>query len=276
MNNFLGGGLGFSSNAIPPVFPFGAADNGLSVNGINDHIQLGDPIAFPGPADFLDDRIINMHGFTFEQFHENQAGFENWAFIQQDNFMFMQDQVTRQKVIYWTVDFSGNTGQFIGNDRLEPGWVPPFLMLGDTTTGLINRLQLNANDAMEMKSDATSYALAFFSSGNVAAQPAGAVDPGYKFTVNGAGNNKLMQAVESGGQFLNLDAGALLYQFGDIGNVNLGLRMSLNDNTGIADFSNTALNAVFSINGNAGASGTFTTVDLKTVTVTGGLITSIV
>lgn len=44
----------------------------------------------------------------------------------------------------------------------------------------------------------------------------------------------------------------------------------------IFDVSNNALNAAYSINGNLGASGTFTTADAKTVTVEGGLITAIV
>jgi hypothetical protein len=42
------------------------------------------------------------------------------------------------------------------------------------------------------------------------------------------------------------------------------------------DVSNFGLTAAYSVNGNIGVSGTFTTVDLKTVTVEGGIITSIV
>ncbi len=273
MNNFLGGGLGFSSNVLASAFAPGSARNGLSVDPTG-HIVLGDPLATPGPADLLDDRIIDMQGFTFRQFHHNQAGFDNWAFTQEDNFMYMRDEVTQKKVIYWTVDFSGNTGQFIGNDRTEPGWVAPFILMSDTGTGLFGRLIFNANNAMELTDSNPSNALALFLSGNAAVQPAGAADPGYKFTVNGAGNAQVMQVLV-GTQFLNLDALNLLYQYGDIGGTNFGLHLSLNDNTGIADFSNTALNAVLSVNGNPGITGTFDVSVTPNVTVEGGIITSI-
>jgi hypothetical protein len=51
--------------------------------------------------------------------------------------------------------------------------------------------------------------------------------------------------------------------------------IEIDDSTNTVDIRNNALNSSLSINGNPGASGTFTTVDLKTVVVEGGLITSI-
>lgn len=65
-------------------------------------------------------------------------------------------------------------------------------------------------------------------------------------------------------------------KLGDISVSGNGLVETINDAAGSHDVSNTAGNAVYSVNGNAGASGTFTTTDGKTVTVVGGIVTSIV
>jgi hypothetical protein len=97
----------------------------------------------------------------------------------------------------------------------------------------------------------------------------------------------------SGGMFLNLQGlgatiesslGSVLalfpagsYALGNVsGAIGNGSHFIIDDTTGIADLANTALTAAYSINNVPGVSGFFTTTDLKTVTVQGGIITSIV
>lgn len=70
-----------------------------------------------------------------------------------------------------------------------------------------------------------------------------------------------------------LDQSAGEYKIGDINGNTKGLRMFIDDNNDIVDFSNTALTATLSINGNVGFTGTVTPV--TSITVVGGLVTAV-
>lgn len=78
------------------------------------------------------------------------------------------------------------------------------------------------------------------------------------------------------GRRLFLNGAARQYSLGDEEQVNGGTRITVDDNTGTLNIDNVAHNAKVNMNGVDGASGTFTTNDGKTVTVDGGIITSIV
>jgi hypothetical protein len=72
------------------------------------------------------------------------------------------------------------------------------------------------------------------------------------------------------------DFANLQVQVGDVNGQGNGTVVSVTDSNGSLELNNTAGNAKYSIDGSDGVNGTFTTVDLKTVTVKGGLIVSIV
>lgn len=299
---------------IQPGFPGNAADNGLSVDPLTTHIVLGDPLGATGPANLLNSREIFLDAFTLRLTQRNTSGFSDWQTEWQNNFLLIHGVGNNSNVLFST-DFPGNTGIYISNDRSAGGWVPPFIILQDSILGNFGRLQFSANDAMEITDATPTHAFAFFQSGNAAIQPAGLADPGFRFTITGIPAQPLMQIsnpagllllvdpstaaykfgdiansmhlnIDAGnttaefrnpaGRFLSLNANADFYEIGDLDILGAGTRLSINNAAGTVDFSNAALTAAFSINGNPGASGNFTTVDLKTVTVIGGIITSIV
>lgn len=316
MGNSKGSGLfGARSRTAPPsTFPAGAADNGLSVDPVTGHIVLGDPLGATGPADLLNSREIFLDAFTLRITQRNTSGFSNWQTEWQNNFLLVHGVGNNSNILFST-DFPGNTGIYISNDRTAGGWVPPFIILQDSILGNFGRLQFSANDAMELTDATPSHAFAFFQSGNAAIQPSGLPDPGFRFTIAGQPAQPLMQVINAGGTLFLIDPSAAAYKFGDINNnvfLNIdaansradiqiaGFRMlNLDQNNGLfqigdidnssngtrftienannkGDLTNSTLSAFYAINGNAGVSGSFTTVDLKTVTVEGGIITAIV
>ena len=318
------GSLSFSQkNAIAgggPPFQLNSAYNGLSVDPVTGQIVLGDDLGFTGPADLVSDREIAMQGNTLQLSQLNTFGFSNWRFNIEPNFMAIADTGGIGSYMLWSVDFAGNTGQFIGNNRASAGWSPPFIAIQNTDVGgTFGRLQFSGQDAMEMTDAGPTNAIAIFPTGDVAVQQSGLADPNYKFFVlnNGTlgGQMRVQNAAatlfeindstgfyqlgdisnNTGGSFLsindpgavitmnilnsrvlNLDRSGQIYQIGDIDVLNNQTIFTIDDTASTGDLSSSASNAAFSINGNTGASGTFTTVDLKTVTVEGGIITLIV
>lgn len=224
----MGWQLNHRTITVPP-FPANAADNGLSVDPGSGHIVLGNDLGFPGTADLLNDREISLSQHTLQLSQFNIHGFDNWKLSLFDNFMSMQDTNTGTKNIYWTVDFAGNTGMFVGNDRTEAGWIPPFILLSDTGTNTFGRLQFSAQDAIEMANAGGGNALALFQSGNAAVQPGGNIDPGYKFFVDGVGANGQMRVETSGFPFFLIDNGNSLYQLGDINASANGSHITIDD-----------------------------------------------
>lgn len=84
-------------------------------------------------------------------------------------------------------------------------------------------------------------------------------------------------ATTQGADLLALDLQSDTYGIGDVAGAGAtGIGLFLDGPLNFAMFDNIAHNLRLGINGSVGASGNFTTVDLKTVTVDGGLIVSIV
>lgn len=234
MSNTGQGSLTFSQkNAVAgggPPFQLNSAYNGLSVDTITGQIVLGDDLGFGGPADLVSNREIRLQGRTLQLSQLNTLGFDNWRFNIENNFMAIADTVSAQKYMLWSVDFAGNTGQFIGNARSEAGWAPPFIAIQNTDPGgLFGRIQFAGNDAMEMTDSGPANAVAIFpNTGNVAVQPSGAIDPGYKFFVRGTGGPQTRVDVAGFPLFI-IDSTVSLYQLGDIGGGSNGTFLSIDD-----------------------------------------------
>lgn len=263
------GNLGIQQHpqTVPP-FPANAADNGVSVDPVSKKIVLGDEYTstFGGLAQLLNSRQIYLAGFSIN-FLSDPAGVQGQVQIDAQNINVM--------------DFlTGNTVRVV----TDPAFAD-IVLVG-----------LAANPSVQFLTAAaiTDFILRNNSGSLVATTPGGQRYLALNRTANqfsigdlDTTNNGIFLIVDDNGKQIGMqdtngnavalfDLNTFFVSLGDLGGTATGLQFLVDVTNQRLNVTNTALNAKYAVNNNDGASGTFTTVDLKTVTVEGGIITAIV
>lgn len=228
------------------MFPAGAADNGLSVDGVSGHIVLGDPAGFTGPANLLNNREIDLDAFSLRFSQRNTSGFDDWFTRWNNNFLEL-GSVNGLQGMALSVDYAGNTGIYISNDQGTTGWIPPFIFF-DNGSSEFGRVHFTDNDAVELSNFTRSTALAYFAaSGNVAIQNAEDTDPSRRLYVQGNGLSELLEMIDSGSnRWLFIDDIVGTAALGDFDNGTFGTFISIDSTaartiTAVAGGTNTML-----------------------------------
>lgn len=269
--NFGQGNIGFVTKAVPagPPFPATSADNGLSVDAVTGRIVLGNDY-FSGvtTGQLLNNREIYMNNNVF-RFYDDFAG--NLNHIQFDTnarHIVIEDSLTGITAEM----IGGPTGagfQANGNSSVFPG-AEGKLTLVDFA---------NPSDFWHVRNLASEFFItnaALFNFFNITGTNAHVGD------LDGLNNGLRLDLDDSAdlaairdnlGELLTLDRSTGLYSIGDVlAGVN-GNIFTVDDTTGVFAFTNTALTAALSINGNAGFTGTVTPVN--SITVEGGIVTAV-
>jgi hypothetical protein len=227
------GSLGIGHRTqVGAPFPASSAENGLSVDPVTGAIVLGSDTATPVPGQLLSDRRIEMDGNDFS-FTDNTGG--TWDILDLD--------VSADNYMF------GRRGVFQTGCFMEVRAAgPEIALVMSQEERLLLNLGVSAIGDITNGMDGTTIQLDHMNE-----------------TFSFANANGLQRSL-----FFDPTSGQ--YFFGEtLGNGN-GTVAELNDGTNSFDLSNTAMNAVYSINGNPGISGTFA--PPLSITIEGGIITA--
>lgn len=293
----------------PPFLPT-SADNGLSVDPVTGRIVFGNDLG-GNLADLLSDREISMQGFLFQMMNNAGRKFsidptaalygigdidavDGGARLVVDNLQIfgsgpLGNMLLLSKLIDQyhmgdinatlngselviddftrTVDFRDSLGPMMLLDRGNSVWT-----FGDPVNG--NQTNLNIDDANSFTTIRDILGEMFWLD-----RVAGSYRIG---DVSGAVNGLTLNLIDSAGtasigdnlgQMMSLDSINALYQIGAISGQGNGNIFQVDNNTGNFSISNTAANARFVVDGNAGFTGTVTPVN--SITVQGGIVTAV-
>lgn len=238
------------------------ADNGLSIDPITGKIVLGnDFMADPAPATLLSSREIPLNNSQI-YFTDTDA----WIIVSPGGII-MLDLVNDSRA---EMGF-GTTGAYFALESDSVTGNPPRYMMSDiSNVGQNATIQMNGSEFQITPSNLLAQMLTLDDAFKV--YRIGDITGGMHLSIeSGTGTLELKNDIT--GERIHLwDVGAGQVISGDVNNITTGAKETIDLPTGVHDFTNTAEDAVYSINGNLGITGVFA--NPTSITVEGGIITA--